>query len=120
MRFGRLRNVIADEHGAGSVLSLAVFATVVCVAGLLAPVVGLLLVHDRAQTRSDHAALAAADALNGVTLGEPCEVAAAELESVRASMWHCQTSGDDAFVSGLLTFGPLRFEVRSRAGSPEG
>ncbi len=119
-RTSRVRKFLADERGAGSVLSLAVLATVVCVAGLLAPVVGLLVVHDRAQSLSDQAALAAADALNGVTLGEPCEVASAELESVRASTWRCQTSGEDAFVSGLLTFGPLRFEVRSRAGSPEG
>ena len=118
-RIASVRDFNSDECGAGSVLSLAVLATVACVAGLLAPIIGLLVLHDRAQALSDQAALAAADALNGVILGVPCEVASAELESVRASSWRCQTRGEDAFVSGSFTFGPLRFEVRSRAGSPE-
>lgn len=109
-----------DEMGAGSVLSIALIGSIVCATGLVLPVVGLLVVHDRAQSVSDQAALAAADALNGVTLGEPCDVASLALEPVRASVWQCETVGGDAYVSGTLTYGPLEFAVKSRAGAPDG
>jgi secretion/DNA translocation related TadE-like protein len=109
-----------DETGAGSVLSLALMGSLVCAMGLMLPVVGLLVVHDRAQTVSDQAALAAADALNGVTAGEPCDLAILAVESVRASVWRCVTVGGDAYVSGTLTYGSLEFGVKSRAGAPDG
>ena len=107
------------EEGAGSVLSLAVIGSIVCVLGLLLPVAGLFVVHDQAQTLSDQAALNAADALNGITWGEPCAIARSNVGEIRASQWTCQIAESDVYVSGEVTFGPLTFEVKSRAGAPD-
>ena len=110
---------VTDDEGAGSVLSIALLGSVVCGVGILLPLVGLLVVHGQAQAVSDQAALSAADALNGITWGEPCDIAQSALGSIRASAWTCQTVGGDAYISGDVTFGPLTFGVKSRAGNPD-
>jgi hypothetical protein len=100
-------------------MSLALVATVVCLAGLLLPFTGLLVVHGHAQALSDQAALASADVLSGITVGVPCTVALSRVEPIQKSEWTCLTVGDDAYVSGTVTYGPISFEVRSRAGPPQ-
>lgn len=107
------------ETGAGSVLSLALLGGIMCSAAVLLPVVGVYVVHNRAQSASDQSALAAADALNGVTWGVPCAVAQSIFDTVASSEWTCQTVGDDAYVSGTVTYGPISFDVKSRAGPPQ-
>lgn len=115
-----VRTLVFSDSGSGTVLSLGLVASIVCGLGLVLPVVGLLVVHDRAQSASDQAALAAADALSGLTLGTPCDEAKRRWAVIRASRWECVTVGGDAYVSGTVTYGPLEFGIKSRAGSPDG
>jgi secretion/DNA translocation related TadE-like protein len=108
-----------NDRGSGSVLSLALVATIMCLAGLLFPFTGLLVVHGHAQALSDQAALASADVLSGITVGVPCTVALSLVEPIQKSEWTCLTVGDDAYVSGTVTYGPISFDVKSRAGPPQ-
>ncbi len=113
------RTALLDDEGAGTVTALTVMATLVMVAGLMLPVVGLITVQVRAQSLSDRAALAAADAMTGALAGKPCELAAEIVTSMRADTWSCDLDGGDAFVTLRVPFGPVHVDVRSRAGLPE-
>lgn len=107
---------LADDRGAGSVTALTMIATLVMVAGLLLPFAGLMVVQVRAQTLSDRAALAAADATSGALVGQPCVLASDILRAIRTDAWSCEVDGGDAFVTLRVPFGPVHVEVRSRAG----
>lgn len=107
---------LADDRGAGSVTALTMIATLVMVAGLLLPFAGLMVVQVRAQTLSDRAALAAADATSGALVGQPCVLASDILRAIRMDAWSCEVDGGDAFVTLRVPFGPVHVEVRSRAG----
>ena len=110
------RAALVDNEGAGAVTSLTVVATLVMVAGLMLPSVGLMVVHVRAQALSDRAALAAADAMTGALPGHPCELAAEIVSALRADAWSCDLDAGDAFVTLRVPFGPIHVDVRSRAG----
>lgn len=119
----RVREFVRNEVGAGSIMSLALVATLVRVTGLVLPIAGFFVVHDRAQSASDTAALTAADVLNGVVTGEPhqpCAIVSDELATVHATALSCDVVGGDVYVSASLAYGPIRFVVTSRAGSPDG
>ena len=113
------RATLLDDEGAGAVTALTVIATLVMAAGLVLPFVGLITVQVRAQALSDRAALAAADAMTGVLVGIPCELAAEIVTSMRADTWSCDLDGGDAFVTLRVPFGPIHVDVRSRAGLAE-
>ena len=110
--------VLLNDVGAGTVTALTTIATLVTVAGLVLPFAGLMVVQVRAQALSDRAALAAADAMSGALVGQPCAVAADIVAAMRADTWSCDLDAGDAFVTLRVPFGPLYVDVRSRAGLP--
>jgi hypothetical protein len=109
------REFLISEVGAGSVMALAVVASCVTLAGVLLPFVGFVVVHERAQSISDRAALTAASAVYGLVTGDPCTRAADVISEVSTTSWSCVVLGD-AFISMSIPFGPVHMSVRSRAG----
>lgn len=75
----------------------------------------------KAAAAADLAALAAADALRGVSTGEPCLMAAAVAARHKATLVSCTAGGDQSVeVSTELSAGPLLGVAtgRARAGPP--
>lgn len=75
----------------------------------------------RAAAAADLAALAAADALRGVTTGEPCLVAAALAARHKATLVNCTEGADQSVeVSMEMPAGPILGAAtgRARAGPP--
>lgn len=75
--------VLLNDVGAGAVTALTIIATLVTVAGLVLPFAGFMVVQVRAQALSDRAALAAADAVAGALVGQPCALAADIVAAMR-------------------------------------
>lgn len=102
-------------------LAAALGMAVVMVMALL-----LLLAHaaaaaSKAAAAADLAALAAADALRGVSAGEPCLVAAGVAARHEARLVSCTEEGDQSVeVRTELSAGPLLGVAtgRARAGPP--
>jgi secretion/DNA translocation related TadE-like protein len=113
----------ADEHGAGTVLAVAMMGLLVTVAVASAGVVGVVATHRTAQAAADLAALAGAAALQdgGDACGRAAEVAARNRSDLRG----CTVDGWDVSVevtarSAALPGGVLDLSARGRAGPATG
>ena len=113
---GGLTRLRQREDGAGSVVALMVITSCMALMSLLIPFISFGVVHARAQSLSDQAALVAANALNGAAVGIPCDEAAAVVAQIHTQSWSCTLDRGDAFVVIDVAFGPVVFSVRSRAG----
>jgi secretion/DNA translocation related TadE-like protein len=107
-----------SDRGSGSVLGLAVIAAVLCLAGMLVPLVSITIAKQRVTTGADAAALAAADVAAGILPGVPCEAAASVTRSNGLSTGDCELRGEVVTVSAHLSV--MGFEVTgtARAGPP--
>lgn len=109
---------VGDDHGAGSVLALALVGATV-IAGL--STVGLgsaLTVRQRLIGAADAAALAAADGASGAVAEPPCTGAALVARAARASLTACRLDGLVATVQVAARVGPVLVTARSTAGPP--
>lgn len=84
------------DRGAGTVAAVGLAATVLLVAGLLAPVVASAAARHRAVAAADAAAIAAAAVVAGFEIdvvGGPCAAAAAVAAAHEADLGHCEFDG---------------------------
>ena len=121
---GPLRNPVfgdQSERGSGTVLAAGLGMVVVMVMALLLLLAQASAAASKAAAAADLAALAAADALRGVTAGEPCLVAAAVAARHKATLVGCTEGGDHSVeVRTELPGGPILGAAsgRARAGPP--
>jgi secretion/DNA translocation related TadE-like protein len=112
---------VASERGSGTVLAAGLGMVVVMVMSLLLLLAQASAAASKAAAAADLAALAAADALRGVSTGEPCLMAAAVAARHKATLVSCTAGGDQSVeVSTELPAGPLLGVAtgRARAGPP--
>jgi secretion/DNA translocation related TadE-like protein len=108
-----------DEHGAGSVLAVAMMGLLVTVTVAAAGVVGVIATHRTAQAAADLAALAGAAALQDG--GDACARAADVADRNRARLDDCEVDGWNVAVvvtaqTARLPGGVLDLRARGRAG----
>lgn len=120
MRAGRNASA-GRERGSGTVLAAGLALVVMMAMALLLLLVQSAVLASRAASAADLAALAAADALRGVTDGEPCTVAAEVAARHGATIVGCaEEPGQTVEVRTELVersvFGPA--SGRARAGPP--
>jgi len=106
--------LLGAEDGAASVLGVGVVGLLVGALCAMAPLGGVLAVHQQVQGAADSAALAAADIASGrVVSGVPCEVAAAVAREAGARLDQCTL--DDAIADVRLSAEVLGFTVHAAA-----
>lgn len=108
-----------DEHGAGSVLGVAMLGLLVTVTIAAGGVAGVIASHRTAQAAADLAALAGAGALQDG--GDACGRAAAVAARNRARLSGCEVEGWNVTVlvtanTSPLPGGALELGARGRAG----
>lgn len=108
----------AGDVGSGSILAIAVIASVLALTMMLVPLAQVLVVKQRVVAAADAAALAAADTASGAIAGFSCDAAntAARLNGARLN--RCEIDGLIATVSAGSTYWGLNITVQARAGPP--
>jgi len=111
---------LTGERGAGSVLAVAIVASIVGVTSMFIPLyTGLQLRHVLSGT-ADAAALAAADVAVGISRGFPCEVAAEFAAANGATLSSCTVDGLVVTVSVSRPFFGILVTAFATAGPPTG
>ncbi|WP_240792292.1 MULTISPECIES: Rv3654c family TadE-like protein [unclassified Salinibacterium] len=110
--------VLAAENGAGSVLVVALVATLMATALLVAPLMAAHIDSAKAATAADAAALAAADTAVGIVPGAPCANAARTAEANGASLTGCRVDGLVVTVAVSRASGPFAATAMATAGPP--
>lgn len=107
---------LVGESGAGSILGLAILISCFAIFSLGSLLGQQLLGLARLQAQTDAIALAAADALRGISTGYPCIVAKDIAAINRVVLQRCRIVGFEVFIetssSGNLT-------AKARAGPGE-
>jgi len=85
-----------SERGSGTVLAAGLGLVVITAMVMLLLLAQAAVMASRAAAAADLAALAAADALRGVSAGEPCPVAAAVAARHDARLVSCVEGGDQS------------------------
>lgn len=113
------------EEGSGTVLAVGIIAALLILATVIIGFAGVSTANRRAAQAADLAALAAADALRGITPGDPCDIAAQVARDNNANLVGCALADRpetvDIRVSSAVQ-GPFAFlgdaQGTSRAGAP--
>ncbi|AWB85712.1 Rv3654c family TadE-like protein [Mycetocola zhujimingii] len=108
------------EEGSGSILIVAVVASLLLLTGLALPLNQALTVRQQVANAADAAALAAADTASGVVAGIPCENAAEAARLNGSVLGDCTIDGVEARVIATRSVLGLTVSVASRAGQPPG
>lgn len=109
------------ERGSGTVLAAGLALVVILAMSLVLLLAQSAVMASRAAAAADLAALAAADALRGLTVGEPCAVAADVAGQHAARVVSCSAgAGQTIEVSTELVAGTVLGPAtgRARAGPP--
>ena len=104
------------EDGSGAMLTLGIGASFLILTFLLIPLLGGLVIHQRAQGAADLAALAAADVATGRQPGNPCETAENLVSRAGFLVRECRLEGLISRVTVTTIFGPFELVARARAG----
>jgi len=120
---GRWRSGIADgsQRGSGTVLAAGLGLVVITAMAVMLLLAQSAVLASRAASAADLAALAAADALRGISSGEPCTVAAAVAARHAATVLGCtEGAGQTIEVRTELAERSLLGAAtgRARAGPP--
>jgi secretion/DNA translocation related TadE-like protein len=110
-----------SERGSGSVLAAGLGMVVVLAMTMLLLLAQAAVMASKAAAAADLAALAAADALRGVSAGEPCKVAADVAGRHDARLLSCAEGGDQSVEvhTQLAAVTILGSAIgRARAGPP--
>ena len=113
------------EEGSGTVLAVGIIAALLILATIIIGFAGVSTANRRAAQAADLAALAAADALRGITTGDPCDIATQVARDNNAKLVGCALADRpetvDIRVSSAV-HGPFAFlgdaQGTSRAGAP--
>lgn len=108
------------ERGSGSVLAVALVASVLMLAGLVLPLNAALMTRQLTANAADAAALAAADTASGLVAGYPCANAAEAARLNGATLGECAVSGLDVRVTATRQVLGVLVSVGSRAGPSPG
>ncbi|MFF2344963.1 Rv3654c family TadE-like protein [Pseudarthrobacter sp. NPDC058119] len=109
------------ERGSGTVLAAGLALVVITAMAAMLLLAQAAVLAGRAATAADLAALAGADALRGITTGDPCTVAAEVAARHAAAVLSCsEGSGQTVQVLTELAERPLLGAAtgRARAGPP--
>ena len=108
-----MRGALPSERGSGSVLAVAIIASVLLLFSLLLPVAAVFSAQQRMAAAADASALAAADVAVGIRSGSPCPIAATIAVANAARLDGCLIEGPTATVR--VTTSVLGFTVSARA-----
>lgn len=106
------------ESGSGSVLAVALVASVLLLTGIALPLNAALTTRQLAANAADAAALAAADTASGLVPGYPCENAAQAARLNGASLGDCAVDGLEVRVTASKVVLGATVTVEARAGPP--
>ncbi|MEX1078502.1 MAG: Rv3654c family TadE-like protein [Homoserinimonas sp.] len=106
------------ERGAGSILVVAIIATVLCLTAMSVPLYSVLAVKRVTGGAADAAALAAADVAVGRAPGIPCVVAARVAEANGTILSGCRPDGLVVTVRVESTVLGFTVAATSSAGPP--
>lgn len=113
------------EEGSGTVLAVGIIAALLILVTVIIGFAGVSMANRRAAQAADLAALAAADALRGITPGDPCDVAAQVARDNNANLVGCALADRPETVDirvNSAVHGPFAFlgdaQGTSRAGAP--
>lgn len=102
-----------SDRGAGSILAVAVLATVVATLLLVAPLCRVLVVRAQLSGAADAAALASADVARGIFPGVPCVMASSVAQANGAFLTDCRADG--VIVTVRVSDAVLGFTVSATA-----
>lgn len=108
-----------SERGAGSVLGVAIIATLLCLTAMLLPLYAVLIEKRSVAGAADAAALAAADVQAGILPGDPCTVAARVASANGAELAACTIDGLVVTVTARGSFVGLAVGESATAGPPD-
>lgn len=106
----------AGERGSGSVLAVALVASVLMLAGLVLPLNAALTTRQLTANAADAAALAAADTASGLVPGYPCANAAEAARLNGAALGACMVNGLEVTVTATRKVLGVVLSVAARAG----
>lgn len=108
----------AGERGGTSVVGAALVAVAVLLTLTVTAASALLVERQHVAGAADAAALAAADAVSGLTAGDPCRVASDVAEAQATRVVECRVDGPDATVEVVGVRAGARVVARATAGPP--
>ncbi|MCP2032221.1 secretion/DNA translocation related TadE-like protein [Okibacterium sp. HSC-33S16] len=106
------------EEGSGSVLAVALAASILALTGLALPLNQALTVRQLVANAADAAALAAADTASGVAVGYPCANAAVAARLNGAELGECVVDGLKVRVTAVRRVLGVPVTVVAVAGPP--
>jgi secretion/DNA translocation related TadE-like protein len=110
---------LRGDNGAGSVITLAIVASLITLTAALSLGAGAIFTVHAAQAAVDESAVAAADSASGRTPGYPCDRAMQLAASKAIVLSSCQISGHSARVRSTVIVLGISVPVRAQAGPPE-
>ena len=110
------RRGVRAEHGAGTVLAIALVMAVVVTGLAGVTLAAALSTRQHTIGAGELAALAAADAASGAIGGVPCEVAATVAAGNGTRLTACTVAGLVVSVTVSGSFGGIPIEAAARAG----
>lgn len=110
----------SSDQGAVTVLAAALAGVVVTIASVAVLTSGVLIERHRLSAGADAAAIAAADALAGLTPQSPCEAARSLAEADQALLESCVMDGETVTVRVRGSVGMLAIGASATAGPPPG
>jgi secretion/DNA translocation related TadE-like protein len=110
------RRVLGGQSGSGTILALAIVLLSVACLGVSQLAAIQLVSQVRLNAAADAAALAADDALRGLTTGFPCEIARSIARENMANLDECRIVGFEAFVNLRLQSMGIVLNASARAG----
>ncbi|RLQ82613.1 Rv3654c family TadE-like protein [Mycetocola zhadangensis] len=106
------------EEGSGSVIAVALAASVLVLTGMALPLNQALISRQLVANAADAAALAAADTASGLVAGYPCANAAEAARLNGAALGECVIDGLEARVTAVRLVLGVAVTVVARAGPP--
>ncbi len=108
-----------NDRGAGTILAISILIVFFSLFAASSLISAQLLGFTRLQATTNSIALAAADALRGVSTGNPCIVAKDIASNNKLVLERCRIVGFEVFIeTNMETFGIVQ-KARARAGPGE-
>lgn len=107
-----------SDRGAGSILAVAVLATIVATIILVAPLCRVLVIRTELGGAADASALAAADVTRGISPGVSCVIAASVATANGAYLDECVVDGAIVTVRVSAVVGAFSVTAAATAGPP--
>jgi secretion/DNA translocation related TadE-like protein len=110
---------VKNDRGAGTILAISILIIFFALFATSSLVTTQLLGFTRLQATTDSIALASADALRGVSTGNPCIVAKDIASNSQIVLERCRIVGFEVFIETSLETLGLVQKARARAGPGE-